>query len=231
MNAAVALAKVEFSWPGGVFRLSLDSLTIARGERVFLSGESGSGKSTLLALIAGILTPKTGVVSVDGTDLAALKGPARDRFRAERIGVIFQMFNLLSYAPPLDNILLPLAFAPERRRRVERPEAEARRLAAELGLDADVVGARRSSDLSIGQQQRIAAARALIGGPSLVIADEPTSALDATAQAAFLDLLMAQAEAAGATLLMVSHDDRMAARFDRQIALADIARVERSAAA
>lgn len=221
-----------FAWPGRTsFRISVPELTIRRGEKVFLLGPSGSGKSTLLALICGIATADSGMVEVDGTDLAVLSGPRRDRFRAERIGVIFQMFNLLPYASPLDNILLPLAFAPERRRRLGDPRAEALRLTGALGLPEALVLGAASSELSIGQQQRIAAARALIGAPSLVIADEPTSSLDAATQGAFLDLLMAQADAARATLLMVSHDRRLAGRFDRIIDLAAVAEVSRDRAA
>jgi len=230
-DRAVWLRDVSFAWPGRTrFSLHVPDFAISRGERVFLLGESGSGKSTLLSLICGIVQPGRGAVLVDGTDLTALSGPKRDRLRANRIGVIFQMFNLLPYASPLENILLALAFAPERRARVPDPEAEALRLTAALGLEPGPMRGARAAELSIGQQQRVAAARALIGGPHLVIADEPTSALDATAQGAFVDLLMAQVSAAGATLLMVSHDARLADRFDRVVDMRDIATPPRVAA-
>lgn len=231
-NHAVRLSRVSFAWPGRTaFRLSVPELTVGRGEKLFLLGASGSGKSTLLGLVCGISQPVIGSVDVDGVDIAALSPARRDRFRAERIGVIFQMFNLLPYASPMDNILLPLAFAPERRRRIADPRAEALRLTAALGLDQALVRDAAASELSIGQQQRVAAARALIGAPALVVADEPTSALDASSQGAFLDLLMAQVDAAGATLLMVSHDDRLSRRFDRVVDLATIAEASRSRAA
>jgi putative ABC transport system ATP-binding protein len=231
-EAAIRLRDVAFAWPGRTaFRLAVSDLAIERGERVFLFGPSGSGKSTLLALVCGIATPDRGSVEIDGVDLAALSGPRRDRFRAERIGVIFQMFNLLPYAPPLANILLPLTFAPERRRRLADPRAEALRLTSALGLPGDLVRRAASAELSMGQQQRVAAARALIGGPSLVVADEPTSSLDAAAQGTFVDLLMAQADAARSTLLMVSHDERLAARFDRVIDLDAVADTSRRRAA
>ncbi|MDJ0630670.1 MAG: ABC transporter ATP-binding protein [Rhodobacter sp.] len=228
---AIRLRDVSFAWPGRTgFTLGVAEFSVAAGEKVFLLGESGSGKSTLLSLICGIAQPQTGGVEVDGADLVRMSGPKRDRFRANRIGVIFQMFNLLPYASALENILLPLAFAPERRKTIDDPRAEALRLTAALGLDPGLVGRARASELSIGQQQRIAAARALIGGPRLVIADEPTSALDATAQGAFIDLLMRQVAAAGATLLMVSHDARLAERFDRVLDIAEIAATGRAAA-
>lgn len=199
------------------------------GESVLLLGESGSGKSTLLSLICGTLLPDHGEIHVAGTDITGLSGAARDRFRAEMIGVIFQQFNLLPFGTVADNILLPLRFAPERRRRAENGSRAAAKLCAALGLPGDTIGA-RASDLSVGQQQRVAVARALIGRPPLIIADEPTSALDAGSQAAFLDLLFEQVSADATSLLMVSHDPRLGDRFDRVLRIEDIARIERSAA-
>ena len=178
-----------------------------------------------MSLICGTVTPQAGRIEVDGTDIAALSGPARDRFRAERIGVIFQQFNLLPFGRVADNILLPLRFAPERRKRVARPMDEAVALCRALALPEELLSA-RAATLSVGQQQRVAVARALIGRPPLIVADEPTSALDANAQAAFLELLFGQVQTAGVSLLMVSHDDRLAGRFDRVIALSDIAEVQ-----
>ena len=230
-STAIRVSDLAFSWPGRTaFSLSVDAFSASSGEKVFLSGASGSGKSTLLSLICGITTPGSGTVEVDGTVLTTLGGAARDRFRANRIGVIFQMFNLLPYASPLENILLPLAFAPERRDRLQNPADDALHLTSALGLDPTLVRQARASELSIGQQQRVAAARALIGGPKLVVADEPTSALDASAQEAFVEVLMQQVNEAGATLILVSHDERLASRFDRVVPLSDIARVERNAA-
>ena len=160
-------------------------------------------------------------------DMAKLSARARDRFRAEHIGIIFQMFNLLPYGTVLDNVLLPLSFAPSRRTRAAKRgsvRGEARRLLSALGLEEALFDGPPAATLSVGQQQRVAAARALIGAPEIVLADEPTSALDAGRQAAFLDLLFDQAGAAGASLIMVSHDERLAVQFDRVAALADIVR-------
>jgi len=229
---ALALRDVAFAWPGagrgrGGFGLRCPDFSLAQGESVLLLGASGSGKSTLLSLICGIVAADAGVVAVAGTDLRGLSAGARDRFRAERIGVIFQQFNLLPYASVSDNIQLPLRFAPERRARAGDGAAEVRRLCAALGLPADApeIPAGR---LSVGQQQRVAVARALIGRPGLIVADEPTSALDAAAQDAFLGLLFGQAEAAGSSLLMVSHDPRLGKRFDRVVRIEDIAAAERN---
>ncbi|MCB1356215.1 MAG: ABC transporter ATP-binding protein [Maritimibacter sp.] len=227
---AVALTDVAFAWPGrGGFSLACSTFEISPGESVLLLGASGSGKSTLLSLVCGIVAADRGCVTVDGTDLGALRAGARDRFRAEKIGVIFQQFNLLPYARVEDNILLPLRFAPERRARAGDAAGEAARLCAALGLPGDVL-ATQAGRLSVGQQQRVAVARALIGAPPLIVADEPTSALDAATQDTFLGLLFDQAGKVGSSLLMVSHDERLSARFDRVIRLGDIVTTERLAA-
>lgn len=227
-DAALTLKDVRFRWPGRAsFGLSVPAFRLEAGESVLLLGESGSGKSTLLSLICGIVTSDSGQVVVEDTDLSTLRAGARDRFRAERIGVIFQQFNLLPYASVSDNILLPLRFAPERRGRAG--EGEAGLLCSALGLPNDILGT-TAGRLSVGQQQRVAVARALIGKPTLIVADEPTSALDAATQDSFLGLLFDQLAATGSSLLMVSHDERLGARFDRTVRLDDIAQIERQAA-
>lgn len=217
---AVVFADVVFRWPGGV-RPTLDvpAFTVQRGERVFVHGPSGSGKSTLLSLVGGVLSPGQGRIHVLGHDLGTMRVSARDRFRAAEIGFIFQMFNLIPYLSVLDNILLPTRFSAQRRARTAgRPQDEAVRLATRLGLEPELF-ALPAASLSVGQQQRVAAARALIGRPGLVIADEPTSALDADRQAAFLELLLGECSASGASLLFVSHDRRLADRFGRVVGL------------
>ncbi|MEL6219856.1 MAG: ATP-binding cassette domain-containing protein [Pseudomonadota bacterium] len=227
---AIHAHDARFTWPGaGRFSISIPHLAIKAGERVFLHGPSGSGKSTMLSLLAGIVAPQAGEIEIMGAPFSALSGSKRDRVRAERFGIIFQMFNLLPYASAIDNVLLPLAFAPERAARVGRARvAEAQRLLTALGLPRDAVETARADRLSVGQQQRVAVARALIGTPDIVIADEPTSALDTGARDAFLSLLFEQVAAAGATLVMVSHDTGLGAEFDRSLALGDIAQVERA---
>lgn len=224
---AIALDGVKFHWPGKVsFGLAIDSLTVSRSERVLLLGPSGAGKSTLLNLVCGIVIPQTGTIELLGEDIEAISASARDRFRAEHLGIVFQMFNLLPYASAADNVLLPLGFASKRRERaaMNRPiRDEAIRLLSTLGIEQPLSTGIDASQLSIGQQQRVAVARALIGEPEIIVADEPTSALDDLAQERFLDLLFSQLDLLGSTLLMVSHDQRLAGRFDRTIRLDEIA--------
>jgi putative ABC transport system ATP-binding protein len=194
---------------------------------MLLVGPSGSGKSTFLSLLCGIVTPVAGTINILDTDITGLSSAARDTFRAEHIGIIFQMFNLLPYGTVIDNVLLPLSFAPLRRKRAVakgRAQDEAVRLLTRLGLEPHLMGGAAAANLSVGQQQRVAAARALIGSPEIIIADEPTSALDRHRQAAFLDLLFTEAAKAGATLIMVSHDESLASRFDTVVRLDEIAR-------
>lgn len=224
------LNDVRYRWPGrALFELHVPQMALAQGETVLLLGESGSGKSTLLSLICGTIVAPSGKVSVAGTDISSLSSGKRDRFRAEQIGLIFQQFNLLPFAKVRDNILLPLRFAPDRAKRVASQGDEADRLCGDLGLPRDLMDA-RAGMLSVGQQQRVAAARALIGTPPLIVADEPTSSLDAATQVAFLDVLFEQSRAHATTVLMVSHDARLANQFDRVIHMADIAHTTRDAA-
>jgi putative ABC transport system ATP-binding protein len=224
------MSGVRFAWPSrDSFRLAIDNFALSEGERLLLIGPSGSGKSTFLSLLAGIVSPHEGSVKVLGTDIARLSGAARDRFRGEHFGIIFQMFNLLPYGSVLDNVLLPLSFSAERRRRASaaRPaEQEAVRLLDKLGIEPSLRRASAAS-LSVGQQQRVAAARALIGSPQIIIADEPTSSLDRNRQVAFLDLLFSIATEAGSTLIMVSHDESLGPRFSRVVPLESVARIDR----
>jgi putative ABC transport system ATP-binding protein len=228
----VRLRDIRFAWPGkDAFALAVDGFTLPARQRILLIGPSGSGKSTFLSLICGILAPQSGVIEILGQDLGRLGAAARDAFRAEHFGIVFQMFNLLPYGSVIDNVLLPLSFAPHRRRRATAAAGsaaeEAARLLARLGLEPGLLRRHSAANLSVGQQQRVAVARALIGSPEIVVADEPTSALDRDRQGAFLDLLFAETGAAGAALVMVSHDETLAPRFDRVLRLADIARISR----
>ena len=230
---AVSLRELRFAWPGHSHdTLAIDDFDVARGERVFVRGPSGSGKTTLLSLVGGVIEPRAGTVTVDGQSLATLGASARDELRADRIGFVFQMFNLLPFLSVVDNVLLPVRFSPARRARLhasgtDAPE-EARRLLAALGLDVEQLERRAVVQLSVGQQQRVAVARALLGRPPLIIADEPTSALDTDARDEFLQLLFAEVNAAGSTLLFVSHDRGIEAGFDRSVDLVTLNAAARS---
>jgi len=223
----IRMSGVRFVWPGrDAFSLTVDAFSLPAAKRILLIGPSGSGKSTFLSLICGIVAPQTGEIDILGTDITKLAASGRDGFRAEHFGIIFQIFNLLPYGTVIDNVLIPLSFAPMRRKRATtkgRAEDEAVRLLTCLGLEPHLTRGPSAANLSVGQQQRVAAARALIGSPEIVVADEPTSALDRNRQAAFLDLLFTQVSDAGATLIMVSHDETLAGRFDEVMRLETIA--------
>jgi putative ABC transport system ATP-binding protein len=225
VEAAIDIAGVEFGWGRGRPLLRIEGVRVARGERVLLRGPSGSGKSTLLALIGGVLSPQAGTVSVLGKDVARMSAAERDRFRGDHIGFIFQMFNLIPYLTVLENVELPAQFAQGRRKRIQGElRDEALRLLHALGLDEADLLTRRVTELSIGQQQRVAAARALLGSPELIVADEPTAALDTDTRDGFLKLLMSECARCGSAVLVVSHDPALAPLFDRTVAMADINR-------
>ncbi len=223
--AVIELRDLEFGWSPDCPLLRIEHLAIAAGERVFVHGPSGSGKSSLLSVLAGVVLPQRGSLQVLGTEVSQLPGAARDAFRADHVGIIFQMFNLVPYLSIVENVTLPCRFSARRRRQVETrggAEREARRLLEDLDLVAEAGSRRAVMRLSVGQQQRVAAARALIGRPEIVLADEPTSALDADRREAFLELLFRECEAEGATLLFVSHDRSLEGLFDRSLALDDV---------
>jgi putative ABC transport system ATP-binding protein len=220
----IAVDALRFRWPGAETEvLDIAALAIETGSAVFLHGPSGCGKSTLLGLLAGVLVPTQGRIGLLGTDWAAMSGARRDAFRADHVGYIFQQFNLLPYLSVIDNVLLPCRFSALRAQRADLPRSAAESLLARVGL-AQALWSRPAAQLSVGQQQRVAAARALIGAPELVIADEPTSALDAPLRDGFMDLLLGECRTAGSTLVFVSHDERLAARFDRRLSLQQINR-------
>lgn len=224
--AILEMGQVRFTWPGQSRPvIAIDQFSITAGERVFLRGPSGSGKTTLLSLVSAVILPQQGRIAVDGVDLQTLRGRHRDRFRADHLGLVFQQFNLLPFLSVAENVQLPCRFSQRRRNQAVQSggslRAETQRLLQRMKLPAEILE-RPVMQLSVGQQQRVAVARALIGRPSLIIADEPTSALDRDAQQAFIRLLFDEVAAAGSSLLFVSHDDTLASGFDRQIDLAQI---------
>ena len=220
--AMVELQDLRYRWPGASRDLlAIDELVIEAGETVFLHGPSGCGKSTLLGLLAGVLRATAGRVAVAGDDWGATAAWRRDALRADRVGYVFQQFNLLPYLSVLDNVLLPCRFSSARAARAGDVHAAAVLLLERVGLER-ALWTRPAAALSVGQQQRVAAARALLGRPPLVIADEPTSALDAPLRESFMALLLGECRSAGSTLVFVSHDERLAERFDRRLSLPQI---------
>jgi putative ABC transport system ATP-binding protein len=227
VDVTIEISELRFSWSKHEDPvLDIERLKVLRGERVFLQGPSGSGKTTLLSLIAGVVTPQEGSIRVTGRPMSALDGPERDRIRADHIGFIYQMFNLLPYLSVVENVTLPCRFSSRRRKRARdrspTVEAEAVRLLRELGMGDETVIRKPAIELSVGQQQRVAAARALIGAPEIIIADEPTSSLDVDHRQAFLELLFKECDRADTTLLFVSHDTTLGKNFGRTVQLPEI---------
>ena len=225
---SVDIRELSYHWRGQSSPvIDIPLLQIPQGQRVFLHGPSGSGKSTLLSLLAGVHVPQQGKIHIHQNDISQLSQRRRDSFRADYIGYIFQQFNLLPFLDLIHNVTLAADFSVQRRKRLQAQQkqvnAEAARLLIRLGIP-DHLHHRPASQLSVGQQQRVAAARALIGSPTLIIADEPTSALDANSRESFLQLLFEECTAAGSTLVFVSHDAALAPMFDRSIDLAAINR-------
>ena len=231
----IDITELEFRWQtGGPTVLSVEALQVAVGERLFIKGPSGSGKSTLLSLLSGVTTAVAGSVRVMEQALERLGSVERDHFRADHIGYIFQMFNLIPYLSVVDNVMLPCRFSARRRAKAlargNDLEAEARRLLQHLDMDHPELHRRAVTTLSVGQQQRVAAARALMGSPELLIADEPTSSLDSDRRESFIRLLFDECRKVGATLIFVSHDASLEHLFDRTVDLATVNRSTRDEA-
>ena len=227
LRVVLSAESLRFSWPGSATPcIDIEAFRITAGESVFLHGPSGCGKSTLLSLLAGVLVADEGRVCLLGHDWSKLSGAARDRCRVAHVGYIFQQFNLLPYLSVVDNVLLPCRFSARRREQASRQRGarqEAEHLLDQMGLDRKL-WQRQAMQLSVGQQQRVAAARALIGQPEVVIADEPTSALDEDRREAFLDVLLTACAEHDSALVFVSHDQRIAQRFARHVLLPEINR-------
>jgi len=215
---------LQFGYAGsGGFHLRVPSLTLEAGTSCLLLGPSGSGKSTFLSLLAGVLSAEHGRIALAGQDMSQLSGARMDRFRGTHIGFIYQTLNLIPWLSVRENIALGLAFAPQRRARLKASLGDTiADFMTRLDLDAGALGEQPAGLLSLGQQQRVAAARALVGAPDLVLADEPSSALDDANTEKFFDLLMAGLDRQRQVLLVVSHDARLAARFDRVINMEDL---------
>ncbi|MCA9311996.1 MAG: ABC transporter ATP-binding protein [Phycisphaerales bacterium] len=217
MSDALSIRSLSFAYPGSSWCLSVDALDVAAGEQVLLTGGSGRGKSTLLHLVAGLENPDAGTVRVAGTDIHGLRGAKRDLFRGRHVGMIFQTFNLLHGFSALENVMAALMFSAVPRREHRQ---RARGLLEQLGIER--IGA-SPTELSIGQQQRVAVARALVVEPALVLADEPTASLDPENTVAAMTMIQDACRERNAALLCVSHEPVMRDRFPRRHTLDELA--------
>ena len=222
MTHALQLSQLSHAWSNSPPLFDIAQLALLQGENLFIQGPSGCGKSTLLGMLAGVIPVSHGELEVLGQNMVKLSSVARDRLRGEHMGVIFQQFNLLPYLDVQANVLLPTRLFPSRAKAAAQDwgdaQTQALHLIQTLGLPQSVCH-QPVHQLSVGQQQRVAAVRALMGSPRLVIADEPTSALDDANQLEFLDLLLGTARRQAASVVMVSHNAHLAQRFDHVFAM------------
>jgi ABC-type lipoprotein export system ATPase subunit len=188
--------------------LDIKQFEVAAGEQVVLMGRSGSGKTTLLHVVAGISRPDSGIVQIHGCDITRLPESGRDRFRADHIGYVFQTFNLLAAFSALENVLLGMSFS-----RGKPDAARARQLLERVGLKHRLT--HKPGMLSVGEQQRVAVARALANRPKLLLADEPTANVDATHQQVIVDLIRETCREENVALLLVTHTPEVAEQFQR----------------
>ena len=216
-NHAFSLQNVAFSYPNSHKTLVCKSWQLAYGEQVFLRGDSGSGKSTLLCLISGILSPYDGHIEIVGRNLHDLSASAIDLLRAQNVGVVFQKFNLIPYLTGTQNIALAKHFA----KSITTTDCDINTMCDELKLEFTLLN-KKVSDLSVGQQQRIAIIRALVNRPKILLVDEPTSALDANARDGFMRMLIAMCKEQGTTLVFVSHDPALTQYFQTHIDISSI---------
>jgi putative ABC transport system ATP-binding protein len=211
---------VSFGYRVGGFRIDIPKLRVEASEKVALIGPSGGGKTTLLHLLAGVLVPSTGRIVVGGTDVATLGREDRQDYRALRMGMVFQEFELLAYLDVIDNVLLPYRVSPVLRLDAEARE-RAKTLAREVGLDDKQ--RRYPGHLSQGERQRVAVCRALVTRPAILLGDEPTGNLDPENRDHIMDTLWRYSDETKAPLVLVTHDHELLGRFDRTIDVRELA--------
>lgn len=198
--------------------LDIAAFEMAAGEQVVLLGESGGGKTTLLHIIAGITAADSGSVEIDGLDIMRLGEAGRDRFRAEKLGYVFQTFNLLPGFSALENVLLGMSFS-----RQPTDAGRAKQLLEQVGLGHRLT--HKPGQLSVGERQRVSVARALANKPKLILADEPTANVDAAHQQQIIDLIRQRCEAENIALLLVTHSQEVSGQFERVVQLGELNRV------
>jgi putative ABC transport system ATP-binding protein len=202
--------------------IDVPALEIPKGQTVFILGPSGSGKSTFLNLLTGTLNPVSGTIRYGDCDFSKLSPRQRDKFRGENMGYVFQLFNLLPFLTAQENIQLILDLNPTRAKKCEIPISH---FAKKMGI-SDILHV-PAKNLSVGQAQRVAIVRALIGSPSILIADEPTSSLDSDSRDEFLEVLFSEVKNSLTTLIFVSHDKSISSRFDRTLHINELKGVKK----
>ncbi|MFC3878723.1 ABC transporter ATP-binding protein [Algoriphagus namhaensis] len=225
-NSIIEIQGLQFNWDKSkVPFITIPGLVVLKSEHLLIKGDSGSGKTTFLNLLSGVLPLSSGEIKILGENLADVSSSKRDAIRANHMGVIFQMFNLIPYLSVIENVLIPIHFSEVKKNKIQTrgstAKEEAIRLLSELGLQQKEIHEKKVTELSVGQQQRVAAARALIGSPEIILADEPTSALDEKNSLRFLELLLKECNKNNSTLLYVSHDSRIQQRFQQSISIHD----------
>lgn len=225
----IKIQNLKFKYPSSTqWVLDIPDFQMGKGEKVFLYGPSGCGKTTFLEILAGINSPSEGIVQIDGHDITKISPSKKDQFRADNLGYIFQSFNLIPYLSVQENIVLPLYFSSQKRSRISVTDQD--KITAEVCqfLGIEKLLSRPVTELSVGQQQRVAAARALMGQPSLILADEPTSALDFNHREKFIKLLFELCHRHQTSILFVSHDRSLEKLFDQSLSLDEINKGVRS---
>ena len=211
MKNIININSCSFKYPHAKYNtIGIERLSIKEGEHIFLRGKSGSGKSTLLNLLCGVIEPQQGSIEILGKDITNLSASQRDSFRGDNFGIIFQQLNLLPYLNVYENIELPLRFSKQKALHTTTKEIEYLLDSLEI---PHAIREKKAMNLSVGEQQRVAVARALVGKPQIIIADEPTSALDSEVKERFMQLLFKQVDTQNSTLVFVSHDKELSSYF------------------
>ena len=223
MQTIISIRKLHFSWSNTTRPIiNIDKLEIKKGDTFFIQGPSGSGKSTFLNILSGVIFDKKSEVDILNTNMAGLSNKQRDQFRANHIGYIFQQFNLINYLSVLENVMLACQASKLRSARAIKEHGSIKVAAtyylSQLNIDSSLMQ-KKAMLLSVGQQQRVAAARALIGQPEIIIADEPTSSLDQQNVQNFIEVLIRQCKNIQATLIFVSHDLTLKPHFNSHYTL------------